>query len=751
MANLVPSDDLPSNIVPADDLPESTAPSAPSETAGRVAGLTGRALAKGTAELPNAIATVASPLSTMANISGMEQALYHKTRQTLGFEKPITAAPAAPTAPARPSRLSDFIAPERWGDAVDFLADRMGVAKPETSGERIYSRAVESAPSAVLAPEAPVASTLSSMAGGAGSQLAAEHGAGPLGQTLAGLAAGSLPVAGAAGASALRGLVRGGEQGRQAMLSNISDANETGTPLTLGQASGNTALQYTEGALRKLPGSGPLKELPSEQGAALGSRVQSIVDSLSGGQTVSPTVAGTAINKGAEGAMANMRAAETAAYNKVHALVPPETPVDVSKTLSLLDELTKPAEGAEATTGALVPPKIKELRTNLTADMAANAAKNEPPPYVNIAQAPQPDAQAAAIAADKASGALPYGAVKQLRTSIGNSIDWGFAPADPVTNGAFKRVYGALTGDMTEGASNVSPEAASAAKAANALYALNSEKREFLNGIIDKAGGPEQVYQAATNGTKLGATKISGVMSALKPDQQNLVRATVLDRMGRATPGAQNAEGTAFSPATFLTNWSKLDPSAKDALFGASGSAGSLRSGLDSLTRTMGTIRSGTKLQNWSGTGEAVGHSAGLLAAFEGLRELAAGNPHALIGTAGAVIANNLLSRALVNPRVVNWFAQTTKAPVSALPNAVMQLSKMQDQDAQDLAAYLNQSQRPGRASGGRTGKSVDELVERLIARCQKAKRDTKKSTEPLLKAPDEAVVTALKIAQEHA
>jgi hypothetical protein len=287
---------------------------------------------------------------------------------------------------------------------------------------------------------------------------------------------------------------------------------------------------------------------------------------------------------------------------------------------------------------------------------------------------------------------------------------------------------------------------------ARSLYAANQARRDALNPIIDRAGGPEAVYQAATNGTKQGATKIGSVMSALAPDQQNLVRATVLSRLGRALPSAQNAEGSAFSASTFLTNWDKIEAAAKDALFGASGTPGQLRANLDSLTRTMSNIRSGTKLQNWAGTGEAIGHSAGAVAAWEGIKSLMAGDPQVLMGTAAGVGANHLLSRALTNPRTVAWLARSTKAPISALPNAVNQLAMQghDDPDARDLAAYLTPQTEPiARASGGKVD-TVDALVEKLMARWKQAKRATDETTKPLLTVPDSAIARALTISQEH-
>jgi hypothetical protein len=673
------------------------APEAPAETAGRVSGLGERAIIKGIGQLTD----VPGALVSLADRAG--KGLHDYTRHLLGLPEDTTEAPPE-TAPMGGSR------------GADAVSDVFGLPSPATPAERVGSAAISSLPSAALAPETPIASAISNMAGGAANQGAAEAGAGPVGRTIAGLLGGGISAAGSGIAAGARGIVRGGAQGQSAMQSRLADASANSTPLSLGQASGSTPIQYLEGSLSKLPGSGPLKALPGQQAESLGDNVSRIVDNLSRGNVASPMTAGNAINAGADQAKQSMHAAESAAFAKRDALVPPTTPTNISGTLATLDKLATPTTGAEATTGSLLSPKISKMRDDLTADAAAAGATTP------------------------ATAAIPYNAVRQLRTAVGNSIDWGFAPADPVTNGGLKQVWGALSDDLTGGASAVSPAAKQAAGEANALYAQNQTKREFLNGIIDKAGGPESVYQAATNGTKQGATKINGVMSAIGPDQQNLVRATVLDKLGRAS-GAQDVQ---FSPSTFLTNWTKLDPAAKDAMFGASGAPQTLRSSLDSLTSTMGNIRAGTKLQNWSGSGEAVGHAGGTVAAFEGLKSLMTGEPHIAASVAGGFAANNLLSRALTNPRIVNWFEKSTKAPPSALPNAVNQLSKMDDPDAQDLASYL--APPVARASGGRVS-NIEGLVAKLMNRWKAAKRETDKSTKPLLKMPDATIVKALDIA----
>jgi hypothetical protein len=374
-------------------------------------------------------------------------------------------------------------------------------------------------------------------------------------------------------------------------------------------------------------------------------------------------MAGEAINTGVAGAKQSMRQAEKAAYDTRDALVPADHPVDVSDTQATLDKFATPTPGAQNTTGALLSPKITALRDNLAADAQANG------------------------------GTLPYSATRQVHTALGNNIDWGFAPADPVTNGALKQIHSALGRDLDTAAMAVSPEAAQAAKAASSLYAANSAKRELLNNIVDKVGGPEAVYQAATNGTKLGATKITGVMKALDPQNANTVRATVIDRLGRSIPSQQNAASNAFSADTFLTNWAKMSPEAKDALFGASGSGNQLRRSLDSLESTASTMRNATAgTKNPSHTTGTLGHAMGLAAFLgEGAGMVMGHGVTGVLTLAGGVVGNMILSRVLTNPRTARWLAQTTKLPPSALPNAVNQLEQMgkKDRDARDLVTYM--------------------------------------------------------------
>jgi hypothetical protein len=663
-----PSGFDPSSASPVEDAPP------PKEDTGRVVGLGARAAMKGVGELYDMPKHVLDAIDS----AGGHAANY--VRGKLGLP-PFKEEP-------KPNDIGAT-------DILNSGADAAGLPKPATGAERIGSAAISAAPSAILAPEA----TVGTMLGGASAQGAQEAGFGPIGQTIAGLIGGNAGVLRSGAAAATKAAIRGGSEGQAAMQGRLADAAASNTPLTVGQSTGNRFVQRLEGASSKLFGGGPIKQIADEQTRNIGSHVDSIVDNLSGGNDVSPVSAGNAINSGVKSTKQSMRAAEKEAYDKVDEVVPPESPIDVSGTLGKLNSLTTPTPGAVKTSTSLIPKKISQMKDDLQADIESNGSPH-----------------------------LPYSAASALKTAIGNSIDWGFSPSDPVTNGALKQIHGSLKDDINDGAAAISPEAAAAVKNAKAMYAENESRRDTLNAIIDKNGGPEAVYKSATANTKDGPTKIGNVMNSIAPDHQNIVRATVLDRMGRAVP---SADGNTFSANTFLTNWKKLDPAAKDALFNGSSAPENLRSSLDSLVNTAGTIRDSTLFKNPSGSGEAVGHSLGLAAILEGAGAALTGEPGMAIKTAAAMGGNNILARTLANPKNSARLARSTKVPTSqVLPVAVSQAAR--DGDIQ-------------RASGGKV--DHEALVTRLMNRWKSAKKETDKTTKPLLGVSDSAIAKALDIA----
>ena len=660
-------------VGPWSNYSSSSAPAAPApappETAGRVAGLGARALLTGAAGMLGSTDSLIS--RGVGAVPGVLSDVEHGNLKQAGHD--VAGVFTAPQ-PYNGPELSDLVHPSRWGDAAQYFANKAGLPSPVTPNEKIASAAVGALPAIATMPEDPEDAAVAAKpllkawqlaktggllaASGAAPEFVKTQGGSPGEQLAAGLAVGALPMVAAGGAGLVRSLTRGaGADAVEAAARRMTDATTAGTRLTAGQVTGSRALNMAEGASARLWGSGPLLELLNAQDAHAGNTVRQLADDLSAGEDATPTTAGEAITAGINASKAASRVEEDNAYNRVAQLVPPETQVNLSGTRGVLDRLATPTPGAEATTGALISPNILRLRDNLAADAGP-------------------------------TGALPYSAARALRTHLRNNIDWGFAPADTVKTGALKQVYGALTGDLNAAASGVSPEAAQAVSTADSLYRANKLQGEALNNLIDRHGGPEAIYNAALSGTKSGATRIRSVMAAL-PDseQRNLVRATVLGKMGLVPASGQNAAGDVFQLNSFLTRWNQMSPEAKDTLFPHYGEAASTRKAIDSVARTAENVRASALLKNPSGTAGAYMHtntlwdlmetvgggSVGALVDHHGL----AGVGSAVLGASAGYGANVGLSRLMTAKWFADWLAHSTKLSPSALPAAIASLQRI--------------------------------------------------------------------------
>lgn len=587
-----------------------------------------------------------------------------------------------------------------------------------------------------IAPETLPGALLSSETGEAARTGVGAMGGSPTAQNVADIAgslATSLPAAVSAG---VRGLARG--TSGLATQQSIADFDSLGMPVSAGTVTGNRAILGLERTVAAMPGgAGRMERLYAQQAAGASGTVDGIINNLSGGTLATPTAGGEAVEQGVKNTIGTIRTNAKNAYAAVDQVVPHDTPIDVSGTSQLLKQLTTPAQGAEATTGSLIAPKIKALADNLQADTAA-------------------------------TGAIPYQAARQLKTSIGDQIDWSPFPTDPA-NGALKRIYSQLGADIDQGASSLGPNAAQTVRAANAQYAAAMDQLDGLQRVVNKNGGPEAIFNAALagSGPKGGATVINRVMGALDQDQKNIFAASVLRRMATPSPGSPTTE---FNPAQFLTQWNQMNPEARQAIFGALQNG--YRQSLDTLTRNLSKLKvANSVLMNPSGTGAKAGHMA-LWADILGSVPVMFAEPRAglamLGGAAATWTGSNLAARVLTNPNAVKWLAQATAAPTGRLlgSGAAIFQSRSQKAGADSSAnAPSGKSTPPSEvrqgstfpdgtptgiqpATGRTTGGRVDHeaLVSRLMGRWHAARKAAKRTTEPLLRFPDETIQRALEI-----
>ena len=622
------------------------APNEPSlmQQVGRQAGLAGRYAVEG---VGNALGVLADPIG-----------------QTIDY-----FAPRERSITSLVTGQQDAPRYQRLGESATQLADIIGLPKPQGAleeGVGAASRALAGtglsagAGLAAGAPQLaaqPLSQAASAVLGSGAQQYAKEQGASDGEQVLAGLLGGLGPsAAGAAGSALLRGAVRGGEAGRQAMQSTIDAFETAGTTPTVGQATGGRVAQAVDSLLSRVPGSaGIMAKFAKGQAEDIGNAVQANANRLA--IDSSPVSAGRAIERGITGTggfLDRFKSQARDLYDKVDQFMPGDTPVPMKATQSFFARISTPTKGAEATSALLANPKLSAIGGALDEDMKA------------------------ALAAGGQTGQLPYEAVKQLRTRVGEMIANSGLVSD-VPKGELKQLYGALSQDIRN-QTMTNPQAYAAANRAENYYRAGMDRIERVESVVDRAGGPEKIFQAALSGTREGASTLHGVMQSLKPDEGKIVTSAVVRRLGSANPSAQNDVGDTFSPESFLTNWNKLSAPAKQALFDRMGPT--FRNDMDQIARAASNIRDGsTVFRNPSGTG---GAAAQATAAATMATSILSGHPGTAAAVAGGVGAANLSARLMTNPSFVRWLARQTTVPMHGFPSQVAILANMADRNGDD-------------------------------------------------------------------
>lgn len=175
---------------------------------------------------------------------------------------------------------------------------------------------------------------------------------------------------------------------------------------------------------------------------------------------------------------------------------------------------------------------------------------------------------------------------------------------------------------------------------------------KVIRPIVGKDGetkGAEDIYKAVNAATKGNAERLARFMAALPDEDANLVRATLINRLGLATKGAQNAEGDAFSLGTFLNNWNELTPRSKVILFGKDA-----REALEKLATVAEGTRGAERYANHPNTSGSIAAQV-MLTGGAGLGGLGTLIP--------ASIAQYGAGKLLASPRFARWLASAPKKP----------------------------------------------------------------------------------------
>lgn len=428
---------------------------------------------------------------------------------------------------------------------------------------------------------------------------------------------------------------------------------QAGTTPSVGQATDNTFLHGLENLAAKFPGgSGIMKDFIERQQRQMGMQARTGVPAEAAGRAIESGI------KGESGFLERTNNTWQALDAKMASKIPQDYKFPPLATAQVLDDLTLPTKGAEATTSRLINPKLVEMRDALLTDI------------------------------QNGKGEIPFTAIRELRSKVGSMLEDSLVSGIP--NGELKQVYKALSKDI-EGAAK-GAGAGDEWRLQNDYYRARMDRVEtVLNRVIGKNKQPEDIFKTVMPTEPDQANKLRAVLRSLKPDEREIVSEAVANRLGRESPTRQDEMGSIFSSERFLTNWNKLSPGAKAQLFPDP----PLRENLEKLAKASASIREGKGIYaNPSGT-------AGSFAAYSiyssPIVSFATGNLSPMVAASGAAGGAYLGAKMLTSPKIVEWLATPIKPGSPQAAAHLTRLGTIYNQSSpelkQEIAKFIQSTQ----------------------------------------------------------
>jgi hypothetical protein len=429
---------------------------------------------------------------------------------------------------------------------------------------------------------------------------------------------------------------------------NVDTFKAAGTSASAGQATGSNFFAGMENLLAKFPGGqSVIRAFREKQQDELGASADT-------GGTAEK--AGRAIEQGLRGEggfMDRFKTTRQALYNKLDEHLPLDRKIDTTNTQKVLADINSDIPGAPALSELFKNEKIVGIENALESDLTQKGMMGNP----------VTKNQAQLVADLPAQKQLPYEAIKKLRTLVGEQIDNASIVSD-VPRSKWKALYGALSEDLGIAAKTAGPEAEKAwARANNYNRSAMSRIEGVLDRVIGKDKTPEDIFNAVNPKNSDQMTTLRTAMKSLRPDERKVVTDAVVARLGKATPGKQDDVGSVFSSETFLTNYSRISPQAREVLFADP----QVRSSIDAIAKAASIIRDESKVfTNPSGT-------AGAMAPYM-MFGMAASSVQGTAAVGAMIAGANIGAKMLTHPKVVQWLAQTPKVKPSQMSSHLARL-----------------------------------------------------------------------------
>jgi hypothetical protein len=268
------------------------------------------------------------------------------------------------------------------------------------------------------------------------------------------------------------------------------------------------------------------------------------------------------------------------------------------------------------------------------------------------------------------NGSVPYAAARALRTKIGQRLGNPLL-IDTTGRSTYKALYGALSDDIKTSVKGI-PDNGKAFRLMNRADSYYNENikliDETLNGIAAKVDVDNLIQQLFVK-SKTGTTTINRIMNSLQPDEQKIVVAAIVNKLGQGpVTGELGALGKTnfFNTAIFNKNYGSMEESAKKALF-------SRYKELDDGLKEINKISTMIEIQNpfkdlgqtatkgTAGTGLIVGAGSQAVLAGISAGAIASGNPLFLLGIPLFGYGGAYALKAMSNPAFLKWLSEGTK------------------------------------------------------------------------------------------
>jgi hypothetical protein len=593
------------------------------------------------------------PVDTVANVVDLGKAAIGSGYQA------VTGKPAPEALQLTPRK--DVVGSGDW--MLDKLSQTRGgnllvnPANPEYEGG--YTQALGGGLTAVMNPSS-AGQAVNQAVLGATSAAAGKGAYDATGNTALAVTASMLPGAAQAAASeGTRRLIRGGEEGRRRMEQRVQDLKEAGIDEpTLGLASGNKLIEGAENLLQNTPGAiGRMQTARERTIAALRDKSEGAASRASTNRGALES--GTAIQGGIRDFKDRFKDRQEVLYDRLGDVMGDQHPTQVAGTKQQLAELNADIKGAPNLSKFFKNKTIQQLEEAMQADTAGapetvmvvprpprgsgdlmNTPIPQEPLLVKIPEAPN-------------TNTLPFEAVRKTRTLVGGKVT-DASLLDDVPRSKWKQLYGALSEDIGTTAHQAGPEAERAFNRANQYTRSGINRLERVE-PFERKTAPEQAFTALVNATRENTSTLQAVKKTLPPDARGTIAGTVIERLGKARNSLQNDTGTGWSHETFLTNWNKMTPKAREELFSGFPNAPEVKANVESVAQAASMMRDGSRMwNNPSGTGANLAARATLGGLGVGGAGAALGmlNPWVPLAIAGGMGGANAAARAVTGPRL---------------------------------------------------------------------------------------------------